>query len=114
MEMKEVIFLKDYWRVDVDGMMKEGKIYELLESRGIPNIVPFGKGIDVRDHTSLTHMLGDEKWACWSRVMVLLRQYRMSLDVVARHLISFNSSREFVSAIANTMAGKTLFADSNR
>jgi hypothetical protein len=95
-------------------MMIEGKIYALLESKGVPNIAPFGKGNDVRDHMSLTHTLRDEKWACWSRVMVLLRQYRMSLDVVARHLILFKCSREFVSAIANTMMGKPSFADSDR
>ena len=31
----------------------------------------------------------------------------MSLDVVARPLISFESSREFVGAIADAMEGKT-------
>ena len=85
----------------------EGEIYALLESKGVPNIPPFGKGNDVRDHTTLTHTLRDEKWACWSRAMVLLRQYRMSLDVIARHLTWFNSSREFVGAIADAMEGKT-------
>jgi hypothetical protein len=50
METREIVFLKDYWRADVDGMMKEGKIYSLLESKGVPNIAPFGKGNDVRDH----------------------------------------------------------------
>ena len=114
MKTREVVFLKDYWRVNVDGMMKEGKIYALLESKSVPNIAPFGKGHNVCDHMSLTHTLRDEKWACWSRVMVLLRQYRMSLDVVVRHLILFKCSREFVSAIANTMMGKPSFADSDR
>jgi len=95
-------------------MEKEGDIYALLESKGVPNIAPFGKGNNVRDHTSLTHVLRNKKWACWSRVMVLLRQYRMSLNVVAQHLPSFHSSREFVSAIADAMAGKTSLADSGR
>jgi hypothetical protein len=53
-------FLKHYWRADVDGMEKEGKIYTLLESKGVPNIVPFEKGNDVRDHMSLTHTFRDE------------------------------------------------------
>jgi hypothetical protein len=114
METREVVFLKDYWRADVDGMEKEGEIYALLESKDVPNIAPFGKGNDVRDHTTLTHTLINEEWACQSRVMVLLRLYRMSLNVVARHLITFNSSREFVSAIADAMTGKTSFADSDR
>ena len=95
-------------------MEKEGEIYAILESKGVPNIAPFGKGNDVRDHMSLTHTLRDEEWACWSRVMVLLSQYRMSLDVVARLLTSFKSSQEFVSAIADAMTGKTSFVDSDR
>ena len=79
----------------------------------MPNITPFGKGNDVRDHTILTLTLRNEKWACCSREMVLLRQYRMSLDVVARYLVLFKSSKEFVSAIADAMVGKTSFADSD-
>ena len=67
----------------MDGIEKEGKIYAILESKGVPNIAHFGKGNDVSDHTTLTHTLRNEEWACWSRVMVLLRQYRMSLDVVS-------------------------------
>jgi hypothetical protein len=112
-ETREIVFLKDYWRADVDGMEKEGEIYALLESKGVPNIAPFGKGNDVRHHTTLTHTLRNEKWACWSRVMVLFSQYKMSLDVVARHLVLFKFSQEFVSAIADAMTGKTSFADSD-
>jgi hypothetical protein len=103
METREVIFLKDYRRADVDGMMKEGKINTLLESKGVPNIVPFGKGNDVYNHTSISHTLIDEKLKCWSRVIVLFKQYRMSLDVVAQFLASFNPSWVFLSAIANAM-----------
>jgi hypothetical protein len=113
METRGIVFLKDYWRANVDGMEKEGEIYAIQESKGVPNIAPFGKGNDVRHHTTLTHTLRNKKWACWSRIMVLLSQYRMSLDVVARLLTSFKSSREFVSAIADAMTGKTSFADSD-
>ena len=64
MEMKEIVFPKDYWRADVDGMEKEGKIHMLLELKGVSNIAPFGKGNDVRHHTTLMHTLRNEKWAC--------------------------------------------------
>ena len=109
-EAGEIVFLKDYLRADVDGMKKEGEIYEWLESNRMPNIPPFGKGNDVRDHTTLTHTLRDKKWACRSKEIVLLRHFRMSLDVVARPLILFESSREFVGAIADAMEGKTYSA----
>jgi hypothetical protein len=112
-ETREIVFLKDYWRADVEGMKKEGDIYALLESKGVPNIAPFGKGNDVRHHTTLTHTLRNEEWACWSKVMVLLSQYRMSLDVVAQLLILFKSSQEFVGAITDAMTGKRSFADSD-
>jgi hypothetical protein len=46
-------------------------------------------------------------------VMVLYSQYRMSQDVVTRHLVLFKSSREFVSAIADAVTGKTSFANSD-
>ena len=114
METKEIVFLKDYWRADVDGMEKEGEIYALLEAKYVPNIAPFGKGNDVRHHRTLMPTLRNEKWACWSGDIVPLGQYRMSLNVVARLLTSFTSSREFVSAIADAMTGKTSFADSDR
>ena len=45
--------------------------------------------------------------------MFLLSQYRVTLDVVAQLLTLFKSSREFVSAIADAMMGKTSFADSD-
>jgi hypothetical protein len=67
----------------------------------------FGKGNDVRDHTTITHTLRDEEWACWTRDTEVLRHYRMSLEVVARPLTSFYSSREPVSAMADAMQGKT-------
>ena len=109
MARKDIVFLKDYWRADVDGMEKEGEIYRLLESNGVPNIAPFGKGNDVRDHGTLTNALREENWACSSKEMVFLRHYRMTLDVVGRPLTSFRSSREFVGAIADAMEGKTSF-----
>jgi Fungal protein kinase len=110
-EKGNIVFLKDYWRADVDGMDKEGDVYALLKSNRVPNIPPFGKGNDVRDHMTLTNTLREKTWACSSKEMVLLRHYRMTLDVVGRPLTSFDSSREFVSAIADAMEGKTSFAE---
>jgi hypothetical protein len=112
-EAGEIVFLKDYWRADVDGMEKEGEIYERLESNHVANIATFGKGNDARNHTTLTHTLRNEKWACRSREMALLVEYRMTLKVVGQNLASFKSSWEFVSAIAHAMTGKTSFVDSD-
>ena len=111
-EMKKVVFLKDYWRAE--KVCKEGEIYELLESKNVPNIPPFGKGNDVRDHRTLTPEQKTKNWARHhSKDMSSFRHYRMTLNVVARPLTSFSSSRELVSAIADAMEGKTSFADFN-
>jgi hypothetical protein len=90
-EAREIVLLKDNWRADVDGMKKEGEIYAWLESKHVLNIAPFGKWNNVCDHTTLMHTLRNGKRACWSHKMVLLRQYRMSLDVVTGHLTPLNS-----------------------
>jgi hypothetical protein len=95
METREIVFPKDYWRANVDGMKKEGDIYALLESKGVPNIAPFGKGNDVCRHMTLTHTLRNKKWACRSKVMVLLSWYRMPPNVVAQLLTLFKSSWEW-------------------
>ena len=47
-EMGGIVFLKDYWRADVDGTEKKGEIYALLESHLVPNISLFGRGNDTR------------------------------------------------------------------
>jgi hypothetical protein len=60
METREMVFLKDYWRADVDGMEKEGKIYALLESNRVPNIAPFGKGNNIRNHMTLPRTLRND------------------------------------------------------
>jgi hypothetical protein len=112
MEAEKIVFSKDYWRADVDGMEKEGRTYVLLELNCVPNIAPFGKWNDVCDHSTLMHTLRDKQWACWSRDMVCLRHYWMSLAIVIRPLASFCSSWEFVSAIAGAMQGKTLLQTS--
>lgn len=83
------------------GMVKESDIYGLLESYRT-----FWKRNDLR---GLTNTLKNEMWACWSKAMVLLRKYRMSLDVAACPLTSFTSSQEFVGAIADAMQSKTSF-----
>ncbi|KAF8872107.1 hypothetical protein CPB84DRAFT_1967539 [Gymnopilus junonius] len=103
LEADALVYLKDYWRADADGMEKEGDIYTILEDYNVPNIAPFGQGNDVEDHRTLTHLLRSFEWACWTVSMVQLRQYRMTLKVVGHPLTDFSSSREFVSAVADAM-----------
>jgi hypothetical protein len=88
METKEIVFLKDCWRADVDGMEKEGEICALLESKGVPNIALFGngKGDHVRRHVTLTHAQKRE-------VGMVVEGYgtpRLILDVSGRRRSTFD------------------------
>jgi hypothetical protein len=49
MEKKKIVFVKDYWRPDVQDIDKEGDIYRSLEEAEVPYVAPFGVGNDVRD-----------------------------------------------------------------
>ncbi|KAF9476315.1 hypothetical protein BDN70DRAFT_863521 [Pholiota conissans] len=102
---KELHFLKDFWRADVDGIDKEGDIYQLLKSKGVSNIAPFGMGNDVRNHATVADVWAskDLPWLTPTNRLVPLRHYRMTLRVVYRRLNDFKSSHEFISAIADAM-----------
>ena len=100
-ETREIIFLKDSHRADVDEIKKEGDTYSLLESHSVPNIPPVVKGNDFHNYTSLTNTPGD---------IILLR---MSLGVATRQLTTFKSSQAFVNAVAGATEGKVIFADSD-
>jgi hypothetical protein len=108
-ERRNIAFPKDYWRADVDGMEKEGEIYALLESIGVPNIAAFGKGNDVSNHMSTQRR----------EVAMLVKGYgapQAIQNVSERRRSAFDLTQlltEFVSAVANAMAGKTSFADSD-
>ena len=99
-ETREIVFLKDYHGVDVDGMKKEGDIGSLLESNCVPNFTHFGKGDNLCSHITFTRTPKNKKRVCLSRKL------RISLDAFTRPLTAFRSSRELVSAIADAMEGK--------
>ena len=99
-ETREIVFLKDYHGVDVDGMKREGDIGSLLELNCVPNFTHFGKGDNLRSHIIFTRIPKNKKRACLSRKL------RISLDAFTRPLTAFRSSRELVSAIADAIEGK--------
>jgi hypothetical protein len=100
------VYLKDYWRPNVPNMPKEGEIYRVLVEKKVRNIAPFGMGNDVRGHQTLTQSYVDAPWAVSTKGIICLSHYRMTLDVVGRPLVEFDSSRQFISAIADAMEGE--------
>lgn len=104
---KKLVFLKDYWRPDVDNIEKEGEIYRDLEKQKIPHIAPFGMGNDIKGHKTVTQAPNDERedGILPTPRQTRLSHYRMTLNIVGKSLIDFKSSREFISAIADAMEG---------
>ena len=96
-------------------MTNEGDIYAILHTHNVPNIVPFGIGNDVRDHVTRTQDFEDATWARRpspegeEMKLTRLRQYRMTLLVIVRPLIEFESSKEFVTAISHAIKSEHSF-----
>lgn len=113
---RELVFLKDYWRPNVEGMTKEGDIYAILHAHNVSNIAPFGTGNDVRDHATRTQEFVGATWDCSQLLegekvkLPCLWQYRMTLLVIGSPLTQFSSSAEFVGAIKDAMIGKGFFS----
>ena len=57
LERDEVMCLKDTWRINHEGMEKEGDIYRDLRRAGVPYIPDFIYGDDIPDHKTRTHEL---------------------------------------------------------
>lgn len=103
---KKRVFLKDYWRVDEPGMEKEGDIYAELKKHGVRHIPSFDCGGDVYHHHTLAHTLTQNSWGRRRTGIPCYKHYRMVLSSVFRDLLSFQSSWEYVKAVADAMEGE--------
>jgi len=104
LQESRLVFVKDYWRPVTSD--KEGDIYSILVEHKVKHIATFGKGNDIQGNVTVTDKLRTESWACPTTEMVVLHNYRMSLEEVGRRLSDFKSSHEFVGSVADAMEGK--------
>lgn len=105
---KKVVYLKNTWRLDVDGIQKEGEVYQVLESHHIPHIAHCELSGDVLDHATRTQEFVSRPWACTTRKpkqLVRHRHYRLVLNVVGLSLYRFHSTRELVVAVGDAFEG---------
>jgi hypothetical protein len=105
---KKQVFIKDYWRVDEPGMEKEGDIYAELKKHDVRHIPSFDCGGDVYHHHTLAHTMKQNRWGRRKNDIPCYRNYRMVLSSVFRDLLSFQSSWEYVKAVADAMEGEVL------
>ncbi|KAH9947474.1 hypothetical protein B0H21DRAFT_883107 [Amylocystis lapponica] len=62
-ETEELVFLKDAWRIDLDGIKREGDILEHLASKGVRNIPTVLCHGDVRGQCTMTYKFRDQEAA---------------------------------------------------
>ena len=107
-EQRAIVFMKDYWRVDANGIEKEGDIYKKLHENEVPHTPLFDCGGDVlQGQETLGHT---HTFRMWREINIdCYRHYRMGILTVGRSLLRFKSSHEYVSAITDAIEGEHIF-----
>ncbi|TFK45369.1 hypothetical protein OE88DRAFT_1218456 [Heliocybe sulcata] len=106
---RKPVFLKDSWRYVVDGMEREGDIYERLHSNHVSNISKVLYHGDLLDTTkgdrqsTISAELAKKPWAMKTRTLDKHQHYRIVLDVVGRRLNQAPSSWAIVKIIHDAL-----------
>jgi hypothetical protein len=112
---KRRVILKDSWRIQVDDIEPEGKIYEMLHANHILNIPHFSCAGDVGDDIHHQIRTGEvfekgciSRHSCWEPIT--RRRYRIVLLTVGRKLKEFKGTKELVEAMLAALKGEmTIF-----
>lgn len=109
---KTQVLLKDTWRVDLPDIQAEGITYGTLlkaSVRNIPRCLASGDITTDKYHATLTKNYITAPWACYAGAhFVPHHHYRLTLDVIGRNLIKFESSYEMVTAVRDALVGEFL------
>ncbi|KAI0066745.1 hypothetical protein BV25DRAFT_1849414 [Artomyces pyxidatus] len=97
------VYLKDTWRIDMDGMEKEGSIYRRLHLHNVPHIAHLVCAGDVGAQKTRTQDYVDAPWACWTQGIIPHRHYRLALDTIGRALETFNSTHQLCKAMCDVL-----------
>lgn len=106
---RNVVFLKDSWRINLPDIHQEGEIYKTLndaEVANVPQCIVSGD-ISLDYHATKTNLYAQKPWACHSGARLIPHQHcRLVLDVVGCILYEYSSSYEMVSAVRNALIGE--------
>jgi hypothetical protein len=114
-EHKRICFIKDTWRINSPDQLVEGKVYEILHSKDVPNIartvvhgdVAPRERTAVNYHTTYTDKLcgSQEPWCVLSQGIQGYIHYRIVLDTVGKDYTMFGCGRELLEATLDAMKG---------
>lgn len=117
-ESGDLVYLKDFWRVDNDEIQTEGEVYRELHKAHVPNIAILGHDGDVRSiiddgqaSHSVVQMTKTQKYVgcdwCPGRPGVEpYIHYRLVLETVGIPLNKFKSTRQLCEVIRDAVSGK--------
>ncbi|KAH9948267.1 hypothetical protein B0H21DRAFT_890600 [Amylocystis lapponica] len=100
-ETKELVYLKDVWRIDLNGIRKEGVVLQELNQKHVRNVPTLCCHGDVPNQCS-------ETWRYWwgqpeSNPMQRYTHYRLVEHEVGRPLKDFNSSAAFFKVLLDCL-----------
>ncbi|THU79571.1 hypothetical protein K435DRAFT_697535, partial [Dendrothele bispora CBS 962.96] len=107
---KQVVLLKDTWRVDAPGIWPEGRTYEKLHSKEVRHIATCLRAGDVKPSgvegyhrtatSSWTHLMSSEQGEAPRNLRSHI-QYRLILEQVGRRDLTELTAKELVQAAYN-------------
>ncbi|KAH9017104.1 hypothetical protein EDB83DRAFT_2271270, partial [Lactarius deliciosus] len=117
-ETTNLVYLKDFWRTDRDGIQKEGDVYRELHDAQVPNIARLGLAGDVpllpecgrTDCPAVQRTMTQEFVKDWCpgqpRVDPYVH-YRVVLETLGSPLNTFKSTRELCEVIRDAINAHT-------
>ena len=119
-ETEDLVYLKDFWRVDHPEIQTEGDVYHELHEAQVRNIAKLGRAGDVRltindgqagasvQRTRTQDYLG-HSWCPGRPGVEAYVHYRLVLETVGVPLNRFESTRQLCEAIQDAVVGERNF-----
>lgn len=104
------VFLKDSWHILLPGIQPEGEIYQFLHKHHVRNIAPCSCWGDVAQNQTVTYRFARAIWnklAKLSTYLVPHRHHRTVLDIFARPITMFSSTRQLVPIFLDAVICKS-------
>jgi hypothetical protein len=109
-QRKRSIFMKDSWRLVIEGVSKEGDVYSKFKANAVPNVPHCSNSGDIGDdtyHLTRTDHFVNQGWnPKYTYDLTPHRHYRLILDDIGQPLDSFKCSRDMVRAVCAALIGK--------
>jgi Fungal protein kinase len=105
---RKAVFLKDSWRVSMDGFVKEGVTLKQLNEDSVPHVPKYVCGGDVPGQQTVSDAIVKTKpsWLCGNPVLRSHTHYRLVMDFIGKPLHKFASTRILLQAVHHSLLGE--------